>query len=308
MKTETAHPLTKREFGLLLALLLIVSGVAGYSEYRRGSLEKQFAAESEAYEERLTALASSTDLSMHELLVRITALSNESVALSGAVQNAQNRNEAVVEQIGKVSSTVGSLDKLSKTDPELLQKYSKVYFLNEHYIPDGLSTVAAEFAFNKSVTYQVHAKISTPLDNMLKDAKAAGLSLQVISAYRSFDTQSALKAQYKVTYGAGTANQFSADQGYSEHQLGTTLDFTTPKVGGTFDSFDATPEFKWLADNAHKYGFVLSYPKNNRYYVYEPWHWRYIGRDLATRLKSEGKYFYDLEQRVIDNYLLLIFE
>jgi D-alanyl-D-alanine carboxypeptidase len=86
-----------------------------------------------------------------------------------------------------------------------------------------------------------------------------------------------LKSQYRVTYGAGTANSFSADQGYSEHQLGTTVDFTTPKVGGTLTGFDKTDSYKWLQNNAYKYGFILSYPSSNGYYIFEPWHWRFVG-------------------------------
>ena len=69
-----------------------------------------------------------------------------------------------------------------------------------------------------------------------------------------------------------------------------------------------TPAYQWMTDNAHKYGFVLSYPKDNSYYVYEPWHWRFVGVKLATDLHNQGKNFYDLDQRVIDTYLVNIFD
>ncbi len=307
MKNDTEKGITRREAYLLLALIVLISGVAGYNEYRRAVLQKALSEQAATYEQDMVAFASSTELQIQDINYRISSLTNESVALSGAIQSTQNRNEVVAEQIGRVSGTISSLDKLSKTDPQLLQKYSKVYFLNEHYAPSQLSTVPTEFSFNKGTTYQVHASMYPHLERMLTAAKNSSLSLQVISAYRSFDTQAVLKSSYKVTYGAGTANQFSADQGYSEHQLGTTVDLTTPKVGSTFSGFDETPEYAWLTANAYKYGFVLSYPKNNAYYMYEPWHWRYVGIDLATKLHNEGKFFYDLEQRVIDNYLLLIF-
>jgi D-alanyl-D-alanine carboxypeptidase len=78
-------------------------------------------------------------------------------------------------------------------------------------------------------------------------------------------------------------------------------------VGAASSGFDLTPEHTWLLNNAQKYGFVMSYPKGNAYYIYEPWHWRYVGVDLANRLKTDNKHFYDLDQRVIDDYLLLIF-
>jgi D-alanyl-D-alanine carboxypeptidase len=143
---------------------------------------------------------------------------------------------------------------------------------------------------------------------MIAEAKEDGVDLKVISAYRSFETQTDLKSTYKVIYGAGSANQFSADQGYSEHQLGTTVDVTTPTTAGTFVSFENDPGYMWLTKNAHQFGFVLSYPKNNTYYQYEPWHWRFVGTDLAKDLHAEGKYFYDLDQRKINEYLVDIFD
>src|SRR5690606_38397067 len=98
-------------------------------------------------------------------------------------------------------------------------------------------------------------------------------------------------------------------QGYSEHQLGTTIDFTTEGLGGGLvTSFENTPAFAWLADNAHKFGFTLSYPKGNAYYMYEPWHWRFVGEDLAEDLHEDDAYFYDWDQRKIDTYLIKIFD
>ena len=135
--------------------------------------------------------------------------------------------------------------------------------------------------------------------------------MKIASAYRSFGYQGTLKSDYKTTFGSG-ANAFSADQGYSEHQLGTAVDVTTTKIGDNFSSatkgFDGSDGYKWLAENAYKYGFVLSYPKGNTYYVYEPWHWRFVGVALATRLHNEKKNFYDLDQREIDGYLALMFD
>jgi D-alanyl-D-alanine carboxypeptidase len=111
-----------------------------------------------------------------------------------------------------------------------------------------------------------------------------------------------------MTFGSGTANSFSADQGYSEHQLGTAVDFTTPAIGAVLTGFDKTASYQWLQANAYKYGFVLSYPKGNGYFVFEPWHWRYVGVELATFLHDQGKNFYDLDQRTIDSYLIKFFD
>ena len=63
-----------------------------------------------------------------------------------------------------------------------------------------------------------------------------------------------------------------------------------------------------MLDNAYKHGFTLSYPEDNEFYVYEPWHWRFVGKDLARDLHREDRRFYDVEQRELDTYLISIFD
>jgi D-alanyl-D-alanine carboxypeptidase len=235
------------------------------------------------------------------------ALETENMALRDALAAEQQRLKSLVEEVSGISKTVGTLEKLSRTDPELLQKYSKVYFLNEHYVPQRLAEIPSEHLFNPNGTQQIHADVWPHLKALLESAGKEDLDLKIISAYRSFGTQSSLKDRYTVQYGSG-ANQFSADQGYSEHQLGTALDFTTAAVGSTFIGFEETKEYSWLEENAYAYGFVLSYPEGNSYYVFEPWHWRFVGRDLAEFLHEEGKTFYDMDQRTLDTYLVTIFD
>jgi D-alanyl-D-alanine carboxypeptidase len=108
-------------------------------------------------------------------------------------------------------------------------------------------------------------------------------------------------------YGSG-ANTFSADQGYSEHQLGTTVDITDETVGGTYASFAQTEAYEWLLDNAYKHGFILSYPEGNEFYIFEPWHWRFVGTDLARDLQRSDDDFYTMDQREIDKYRLEMFD
>lgn len=257
--------------------------------------------------------ADNNDAQVATLAERVTVLeenfkvlSEDNVNLSNALQEATDVADSVKKELKKIDNSVDDLEKLSKIDPQLLQKYSKVYFLNEHYVPSGLSTIDSEFTMGKTI--QIHSKVAKHLEKLLEDAADDGLSLRVISGYRSFDTQKDLKSTYSVIYGAGTANTFSADQGYSEHQLGTAVDFTTPTIAGTATSFDQTPEFAWLQKNANEYGFVLSYPQGNAYYMYEPWHWRFVSRDLAEELYDIKRGFYDLDQREIDKYLADFFD
>ncbi len=236
------------------------------------------------------------------------ALVGQNTNLTTTLEEEKDKNVSLAKQFTTVKKTVGTLQKLSETDPQLLQKYSKVYFLNENYTPLKLSFIDEDYLSNKESELQIHSKVAPYLRDLIEEAADDSLTIRVVSAYRSFGSQAALKSSYRVLYGTTKANQFSADQGYSEHQLGTTLDFTTPTVGSTFVGFDKTPEYAWLLENAYRYGFVISYPENNTYYQFEPWHWRFVGVTLATELHKQGKYFYDMDQRQIDAYLVSLFD
>ena len=240
------------------------------------------------------------------------SIADTSISLVDAINKEKQRTEAqiggVKEQVGSISGTLTDIQKLSKTDPELLAKYSKIFFLSDTYAPARLTEIPAAYKYNAKSPLQIIPEVLQYVQKMLDDAKADGVTIYVNSAYRSFNTQKALNGQYSVIYGAGTANQFSADQGYSEHQLGTTVDLITTGTGGELSGFDLTPAYTWLLANAHRYGFVLSYPKNNNYYIFEPWHWRFVGVNLATDLHNKGTYLYTMDQREIDAYLISIFD
>ncbi|MCI0619822.1 M15 family metallopeptidase [Candidatus Wolfebacteria bacterium] len=227
--------------------------------------------------------------------------------LAEALEAEQERLRDLGEQVEEITGTVGNLEKLAELAPELLQKYSKVYFLNEHFAPERLTDIDAEFLYDESREEQVDRRVWPFLEDLLEDARRDGVELYVVSGYRSFGTQAAVKSNYVVQYGSG-ANTFSAEQGYSEHQLGTTADFITTGIGGTLSGFENTEAYDWLLENAHKHGFTLSYPEGNAFYIFEPWHWRFVGRDLARDLDRKNLHFYDLPQTEIDTYLLEIFD
>ncbi len=266
-------------------------------DIRRADMEKEVLLAEQAELEATLALQNEA----------ITALTRDKEKLEDDLMSAKNHAQDIEDQVGGALKTVSVLDKLSKIDAELLQKYSKVYFLNEHYEPPRTTAVDPKFVYDESRTHYLHAQAMPFFNDMVEEALEDGVELYVVSAYRSFDTQSSLKNAYRMTYGSG-ANAFSADQGYSEHQLGTTIDFTTTGINGGLDGFEATPAYAWLQKNAHKFGFVLSYPENNQYYIFEPWHWRFVGEDLADALNEDGKHFYDMDQREIDKYLVSIFD
>ncbi len=250
-----------------------------------------------------------------KLSENFTSLSKQTKGISNTLTNTQqNINEVksevggVKQTVGSISGTVGTLQKLSQVDVQLLKKYSKVYFTNENYTPAHLTKIPEEYLYSSAREEQFLSEAMPHLENLMSTAKSDGITLYVKSGYRSFAEQKTLKTAYSVTYGAGTANAFSADQGYSEHQLGTTIDFITTGLGGQLAGFGKTDSYKWLIENAHRFGFVLSYPEGNKYYIYEPWHWRYIGVKIATYLHDNNLNFYDLDQREIDKYLANIFD
>lgn len=293
------HHVSHRRFIAFIVIIVLLLGALGYGLYRYRALARQSAAQQVA----IAGLRST----IQELEGNISLTEYERDRLTTALQDTEQKADELQTQTTELKTTVGTLQKLTTIDPELLKKYSKVYFLNEHYTPSALADIDAQYISGTGRKLQIDEQVWPHLQKLLEDANAS-LGLRVASAYRSFGTQEALKSSYKVTYGTTAANRFSADQGYSEHQLGTTVDLTTAKTGTLTASFDKTPEFTWLTQHAHEYGFVLSYPKNNKYYVYEPWHWRYVGINLATWLHTTNKYLYDVDQREIDTYLLTIFD
>lgn len=291
---------------LAVSIILILGLGYGVYYYRSSSLN--LSSELFGTQNELSRVTVDFEGQVSTLQDNLTRMQNENKDLSEKLTFEQSKNAMFAEQISGIAGTVGVLEKLSKTDKELLQKYSKVYFLNEHYVPSELAQIGKKYLASGNDEEWIHAKVKARLETMLDAATRDSLALNIVSGYRSFDTQTSLKYGYKVTYGSG-ANQFSADQGYSEHQLGTTVDLTIPAMGTSLSTqLEKTPEYGWLVANAHRYGFVLSYPKNNRYYQFEPWHWRFVGVALATKLHNDGKYFYDLDQREIDGYLVSIFD
>ena len=249
-------------------------------------------------------LASST---IRELSNRLSLTAEELEDIEKDYRKERDKNDEFEDQIEDLSGTLEILDKLSKTDAELLQKYSRTYFLNENFVPLKLTKIKDKYVMEGKDSQYFHGDAIDFLEDMLDAAKRAGHDIKVISAYRSFDEQVAVKGQYTQIYGSG-ANAFSADQGYSEHQLGTTLDIVDVDTRISTTDFANTEAYEWLLKNAYRYGFVLSYPEGNDFYIFEPWHWRFVGEDLARDLNRKDAEFYEWDQRKIDEYLVKIFD
>ena len=298
--TETFMNTIQKYIDVLALLLLFATVFLGYRYLALRTTLENVQQEAQHKEDQF----------INQLAVRnldIATLESENEELREALDREQDKLRDLGEEVEDLTDTLGDLEKLNELDKELLQKYSKVSFLNEHYVPSRLVDIDEDYLYDESQEMQIHREVEPFLEDMIEDADDDDIKLFIRSAYRSFGTQAILKQGYTVSYGSG-ANAFSADQGYSEHQLGTTVDFTTTGLNGGLNGFGNTPAYEWLLDNAHKYGFTLSYPEGNAYYIFEPWHWRFVGRDLARDLHRREKHFYDLDQRDINEYLLEIFD
>ena len=123
-------------------------------------------------------------------------------------------------------------------------------------------------------------------DNLKAAAAKAGYSLYISSGFRDYETQEVIYNRYVANDGKANADRYSARPGHSEHQTGLAID-----LNGVSDSFGDTPTGKWVAAHCHEYGFILRYPKGKEAqtgYMYEPWHIRYVGKDVAKKIFDSG--------------------
>ncbi len=176
------------------------------------------------------------------------------------------------------------------------------YGISREYAPPDLVPLSDYFSTDVTLGYptEVRQIIVEPLTAMIEAMQAAGLRPLIISGYRSYSTQAIAWDKWNREYPERAAI-ISSPPGHSEHQLGTTLDFGSPElpeIVGDEDIefhtyFYKTSEGEWLLQNAHKYGFTLSYPRDAfeaTGFYYEPWHYRYVGVELATQLYESGTF------------------
>lgn len=126
-------------------------------------------------------------------------------------------------------------------------------------------------------------------DAMTNDAKNIDkIEIVATTAFRTYDRQKQLYDSYVANHGEAQATRFSAKPGSSEHQTGLAVDVTTPSINYELSQdFEVTKAFKWLSENAYKYGFILRFPKGKEEitgYMYEPWHYRYVGLNAAKEI------------------------
>lgn len=157
---------------------------------------------------------------------------------------------------------------------------NKNYKLEENYIPNDLEQINIEYSCKDKYLRKI-ARIN--FEKMANDAKVEGFNIVAVSAYRSYNYQEKLYNNYVKEKGVYYADMCSARAGHSEHQTGLAVDIADLSLD--YDNFENTKEFLWMKKNAHKYGFIMRYPKAKFHitgFKYEPWHYRYVGKTIAS--------------------------
>ena len=160
------------------------------------------------------------------------------------------------------------------------------------YAPTDLVPASAAGLTGSSGAKLVRSVLVDDLAAMRAAWEAAGLTVIVESAYRSYAAQAATFDGWATRLGHAEALVRSARPGHSEHQLGTAIDVTSPGWTNRFGDWGReSAEGAWMAEHAWEYGFVMSYPAGSQAatcFSYEPWHFRWIGREAAADHRSSG--------------------
>lgn len=207
--------------------------------------------------------------------------------------NALHNNNSIEEMIAQVGEDVYNFNPnelMTVENPDSLYVLvNKKNALSETYEPDDLTVPNVEFSFSGDDPKRQMRKVAADaLEKLVQSAKNDNLRLVAVSGYRSYNRQSVIYQANVNRMGEEAANKVSAKPGQSEHQTGLAMDISCESIGFSLeDRLGDLPEGKWLAENAHKYGFIIRYQKDKTDitgYSYEPWHVRYVGEELATYL------------------------
>lgn len=194
-----------------------------------------------------------------------------------------------------IPQATSTLDFKTGACPKSILKDDDLYFLHTinkstglpmYYVPKNLVDIRSRIKTLGNFLICMTETSATHLYQMSKDMKEVGLNLSAVSGYRSYSNQQSLYNIYAPTMNVGLYHRV-APAGHSEHQLGTTVDVSSEISSGV--GFGFSPESIWLKENAHKYGFIVSYEEGHEDktgYMYEPWHMRYVGTENAKLLRA----------------------
>lgn len=204
-------------------------------------------------------------------------------------ENEEEPNEDEVED--NIDSIIKDESEITE-DAKITALVNKKYGLSKDYIPEDLVTVDVPTVLENSEVKQLREEAAKALKEMFTEAEKSDLYLHARSGYRSYDTQVELFNNYAAEHGKEEANRYSAKPGHSEHQTGLVMDVTSESVNLELEeAFGETEEGIWLKEHAHEFGFIIRYPQGKEEitgYIYEPWHIRYLGVEVATAVYDSG--------------------
>ena len=175
---------------------------------------------------------------------------------------------------------INTIDNYYQIDA-LVNKYNQI---PEEIQYTDLITIPKPYSNNGK--QEIRNIVYEDLVKMITDASKDNIKLFVVSGYRTWNKQKSLFNNSKDKNGTNHALLYSAKPGHSEHQLGLAID-----LNSTEKSFEKTKQYEWLKQNAYKYGFIERYPKGKEFitgFAYEPWHYRYLGVDISTKIYEEN--------------------
>ena len=202
----------------------------------------------------------------------------------GSSQGGQSSGQVVYE--GGIVEPASITPEIISNPSAITAIVNKYHALPEGYAPSDLVAITTNCGKN----LQLREEAAASWEQMMEAAKADGITLKAVSAYRTRDYQNGLFTNYTKNNGKEFAALYSAYPRRSEHELGLALDISN--TAGIPDNFETTAEGRWLMQNAHRYGWILRYPEDKikiTQYGYEPWHYRYLGKDLAETLYKSGQ-------------------
>lgn len=165
----------------------------------------------------------------------------------------------------------------------LVNKYHK---LPDNYIPSDL----VDLSYGNGV-HKLRKEAAAAFEELTSAAILDNVIFYPFSAYRSYEVQNILYNRYKARDGEEKADTYSARPGFSEHQLGLSVDVRSSNLNDNLTK----EHYEWMLNNSYKYGFIVRYPKGKQHitqFIEEPWHIRYLGVDLATKV-HEANLTYD---------------
>ena len=168
--------------------------------------------------------------------------------------------------------------------------------LPNNYVPSDLEPISSNYTIGMQY---LRSETKNYFEKMCQNAKNDGYDIKAISTFRSSDYQDKLYNNYCLDKGIEYADMCSARMGHSEHQTGLAVD-VADKLGN-YNEFADTKEFEWLKDNSYKYGFILRYPKYKSDitgFKYEPWHYRYVGINIAKYIYENNITFEEYKKSI----------